>query len=157
MKAISVPSENCNWQPSLPPLGDIEGGEEPLGDTVQAALWPGARVEGEQERVIEGGEAQPLKPSQKSWTVPPKFTVAPLAPLMLRMVKEIFQLVPLPINTAFVTSTMGVWVAVLVDENVNQATSDAATTAAIVIKTVTMGGTAPNLLLPPVTPTTLTV
>jgi hypothetical protein len=73
------------------------------------------------------------------------------------MVKEIFQLVPLPMYTAFVTSTMGVWVAVLVDENVNQATSDAATTAAIVIKTVTMGGTAPNLLLPPVTPTTLTV
>jgi hypothetical protein len=73
------------------------------------------------------------------------------------MVKEILQLVPLPMYTAFVTSTMGVWVAVLVDMNMNQATSDAATTAEIVIKTVTIGGIPPNLLLPPATPTTLTV
>jgi hypothetical protein len=49
VKAISVPSENCSWQPTLPPISRIEGGGEPLGDTVQAALWPGARVEGEQE------------------------------------------------------------------------------------------------------------
>jgi hypothetical protein len=111
-------------------------------------------VPGEQERVTG---AQPLKPSQKSWTVPPKFAVAPLAPLMLRMVKEILQLVPLPMYTAFVTSTMGVWVAVLVDENMNQATREAATTAEIVISTVTIGGTPPNLLLLPATPTTLTV
>jgi hypothetical protein len=111
-------------------------------------------VPGEQERVTG---AQPLKPSQKSWTVPPKFAVAPLAPLMLRMVKEILQLVLLPMYTAFVTSTMGVWVAVLVDENMNQATREAVSTAEIVISTVTIGGTPPNLLLLPATPTTLTV
>jgi hypothetical protein len=125
----------------------------------QEALWPGARVvPGEQERVeprVSG--VQLLKPSQKSWTVPLKLTVAPLAPLMLRMVKEILQLVPLPMYTAFVTSTMGVWVAVLVDMNMNQATRDAATTAEIVISTVTIGGIPPNLLLPLATPTTLTV
>jgi hypothetical protein len=97
-----------------------------------------------------------LKPSQKSWTPLPKFTVAPLAPLMLRMVKEILQLVLLPMYTAFVTSTMGVWVAVLVDMNMNQATREAATTAEMVISTVTIGGIPPNLLLP-ATPTTLTV
>ncbi len=153
MKPTTVPSESCSWQPSLPPLGDM-GCATPLIE--QEALWPGARVvPGEQERVTE---VQPLKPSQKSWTVPPKFEVAPLAPLMLRMVKEILQapeLVP-PMYTAFVTSTMGVWVAVLVDMNMNQATREAATTAEIVIKTVTIGGIPPNLLLP-ATPTTLTV
>jgi hypothetical protein len=122
-------------------------------DIEQEALWPGARVvPGEQERVTE---AQLPKLSQKSWA-PLKLTVAPLAPLMLRMVKEILQLVPLPMYTAFVTSTMGVWVAVLVDMNMNQATRDAATTAEIVISTVTIGGIPPNLLLP-ATPTTLTV
>jgi hypothetical protein len=124
-------------------------------DIEQEALWPGARgvLGGEQERVTE---AQLPKPSQKSRTVPLKLTVAPLAPLMLRMVKEILQLVLLPMYTAFVTSTIGVWVAVLVDINMNHATSDAATTAEIVIKTVTIGGIPPNLLLP-ATPTTLTV
>jgi hypothetical protein len=122
-------------------------------DIEQEALWPGARVvPGEQERVTE---AQLPKPSQKSWA-PLKLTVAPLAPLMLRMVKEILQLVLLPMYTAFVTSTMGVWVAVLVDMNMNQATRDAATTAEMVISTVTIGGIPPNLLLP-ATPTTLTV
>jgi len=153
VKPTTVPSESCSWQPSLPSeLGDMGCGTLMIE---QEALWPGARVvPGEQERVTE---VQPLKPSQKSWA-PLKLAVAPRAPLMLRMVKEILQApepVP-PMYTAFVTSTMGVWVAVLVDTNMNQATSDAATTAEMVIKTVTIGGIPPNLLLP-ATPTTLTV
>lgn len=152
MKPTTVPSLSWSWQPSLPPLGDI-GWFTLLIE--QEALCPGASVPlGEQERVTP---VQPLKPSQNKYTVPPKFTVAPLAPLMLRMVKEILHArapVP-PTYTAFVISTIGVWMAVLVDMKRNQATSEAAVTAAIVTKTVTIGGIPPSLL-PLLIPATFT-
>jgi hypothetical protein len=45
-----------------------------------------------------------------------------------------------------VTSSIGCFVALLVVEKRNQATSPAATTALIVIKTVTIGGIPPRLL-----------
>jgi len=72
--------------------------------------------------------------------------VASTAPTFLRVMKTTLQLVALGQRAyALVTSSIGALVAELVVENRNQATIPAATTALMVISTVTIGGIPPNL------------
>jgi len=78
--------------------------------------------------------------------VPLHVTLAPLTcastlPMFLSVKTTVDPSVKAP-----VTSIMGWLVALLVVVHMNQATNEAATTALMVISTVTMGGTPPNLL-----------